>query len=138
VHYISHTLNENCPLTRVISKHISITVSLLAFIPFAKSHPGLYEAGSGTPCPFYAQQAQQQNLRRLSEGWIQPSMRALGRNGDGGVPEGGFEAVKADLTALLTNSQEFWPADGGNYGGLFIRLAWHCSGSYRQSDGRGG
>lgn len=55
---------------------------------------------------------------------------------DGGMTD--FSAVKADLAALMTDSQDFWPADFGNYGGLFIRLSWHCSGSYRRSDGRGG
>ncbi len=49
-----------------------------------------------------------------------------------------FEAVKADVTAVLKESQAWWPADWGHYGGLMIRLAWHSAGSYRVADGRGG
>ena len=49
-----------------------------------------------------------------------------------------LHAVIADLHALMTNSQEWWPADFGHYGGLFIRMAWHSAGTYRTTDGRGG
>ncbi|WMN90086.1 catalase/peroxidase HPI [Vibrio parahaemolyticus] len=48
------------------------------------------------------------------------------------------EALKNDLKALMTDSQEWWPADWGHYGGLMIRMAWHSAGSYRTTDGRGG
>ena len=49
-----------------------------------------------------------------------------------------FEALKKDIYALMTDSQEWWPADYGHYGGLFIRMAWHSAGTYRIGDGRGG
>ncbi len=49
-----------------------------------------------------------------------------------------LEALKSDVMAVMTNSQDWWPADHGHYGGLFIRMAWHAAGTYRIADGRGG
>jgi catalase-peroxidase len=49
-----------------------------------------------------------------------------------------FAALKSDMVALMTDSQDWWPADYGHYGGLFIRMSWHAAGTYRTADGRGG
>ena len=49
-----------------------------------------------------------------------------------------YDSLKSDIAKVLTESQDWWPADFGNYGGLFIRMAWHSAGTYRTGDGRGG
>ncbi|QNJ27962.1 catalase/peroxidase HPI [Synechococcus sp. A15-24] len=69
-----------------------------------------------------------------------PSSNPLGEDFDYPAAFAGLdlEALKADLKTLMTDSQDWWPADWGHYGGLFIRLAWHSAGTYRSADGRGG
>ena len=49
-----------------------------------------------------------------------------------------YEALKADIEEVMTTSKDWWPADYGHYGPLFIRMAWHAAGTYRTTDGRGG
>ncbi|TXI06206.1 MAG: catalase-peroxidase, partial [Pseudorhodobacter sp.] len=49
-----------------------------------------------------------------------------------------FQALKADIAKVMTDSQDWWPADWGHYGGLMVRMAWHSAGTYRTADGRGG
>jgi len=91
------------------------------------------------------------SMRSNSDWWPnQLNLRLLAQNSTKSDPMGeGFsyaeefkkldlEALKKDLTALMTQSQDWWPADYDHYGGLFIRMAWHAAGTYRTGDGRGG
>ncbi|MEM8774802.1 MAG: catalase/peroxidase HPI [Pseudomonadota bacterium] len=78
------------------------------------------------------------NLDILHQGGVRTNPMDQGFDFREAVKALDYEAVKADVHALMTDSQDWWPADWGHYGGLMIRLAWHSAGSYRLTDGRGG
>ncbi|NCB22578.1 MAG: catalase/peroxidase HPI [Deltaproteobacteria bacterium] len=78
------------------------------------------------------------NLDILHQHDLKTNPMGAGFNYREAVKQLDFEALKQDMLALMTDSQEWWPADWGHYGGLMIRMSWHAAGTYRVSDGRGG
>ncbi|MCX8476665.1 MAG: catalase/peroxidase HPI [Sphingomonas sp.] len=78
------------------------------------------------------------SLEILTQGGVSPDPHDPGFNYREAFKKLDYAALKADLTALMTDSQPWWPADYGHYGPFFIRMAWHSAGTYRTGDGRGG
>ncbi|WP_094559944.1 catalase/peroxidase HPI [Synechococcus sp. 8F6] len=100
------------------------------------NHGGAAVAGRGpTPRDWWPQQLNLGILHQHS-----PAANPLGEAFDytAAFQQLDYAGLKRDLIALMTDSQDWWPADWGHYGGLFIRMAWHSAGTYRTADGRGG
>ncbi len=81
---------------------------------------------------------QQLNLKLLAQNSAKSDPMGIGFSYAEAFKSLDLEALKADLTALMTDSQDWWPADYGHYGPFFIRMSWHAAGTYRTGDGRGG
>ena len=94
---------------------LAVTLNQLSFVSNAEP---------SSACPFASAWSSLSTDRRLNS------------SQDGTIVD--YDQVAIDIQNVLNNSQAFWPADYGYYGPLMIRLAWHCAGSYRNSDGRGG
>jgi catalase-peroxidase len=110
------------------------------------------EHGSESENPVIASPTPKQTKPRTNRDWWpnQPDLSVLDRHGPQASPLGAdynyaeefstldVEALKRDVIEVMTTSQEWWPADYGHYGPLFIRMSWHAAGTYRIADGRGG
>ena len=120
-----------------------------------KQEANMEEGGEGCPFGFGTQKSSGQVLKsngNTNRDWWpnQLDLTVLRQHGELSNPMGedfdyseafsslDYEALKSDIEATLTDSQDWWPADFGNYGPFFIRMSWHSAGTYRTGDGRGG
>jgi catalase-peroxidase len=124
-----------------------LSSSFLLAMPAGATPPGFNEPGmgrAGVPQGEAAPRSVQDwwpnvvDLSRLRQNEYNPDPNGAEFDYAGEFAKLDLKAVKADIDAALTDSQSWWPADYGNYAGLFIRLAWHSAGTYRSGDGRGG
>jgi catalase-peroxidase len=103
--------------------------------PFSGGHPTPAKAGGRSSRDWWPNQL---NLKILHQHSARANPLGASFNYAEEFKKLDLKALKKDLYALMTDSQDWWPADWGHYGGLFIRMAWHSSGTYRTADGRGG
>jgi len=110
------------------------------------------KTGEMNGCPFGGDGGTRNLHGRTNKDWWPDALQLdiLGQGGKSANPMGDdfdyaeafntldYSALKADLTALMTDSQDWWPADYGHYGPFFVRMTWHAAGTYRTGDGRGG
>jgi hypothetical protein len=115
---------------RLLSELVAVGVGLSTLSPVSAGCPYLNKATTSTTRPLTHPPSPRDVLTNIDSVVHEEYRRAL--------QAVDFSAVQEDLVDLFHTSQDWWPADFGNYGPFFVRLAWHCSGSYRQSDGRGG
>ena len=125
----------NTPLKLSMSALLATALSMSVLLPSALADQAMNEHAARTNHFWWPDQL---NLAPLRDHDVRSS--PLGEDFDYAVAVGelDFDQAKADVEAVLTNSQDWWPADFGNYGPFFIRLSWHSAGTYRTLDGRGG
>ncbi|WP_338350072.1 catalase/peroxidase HPI [Nonlabens tegetincola] len=141
----------------IISAIALVAIASVAFTMHVNSYSDKTSTSESGGCPFGFDQPKSTGNRIKGEGktnqeWWPNSLdlSVLRQNSDKSNPLGedfdykkefeslDYAALKADVEKALTDSKDWWPADFGNYGGLFIRMAWHSAGTYRTGDGRGG
>jgi len=127
--------------------HLLLSSSLLLAAPVLATPPGFNEPGMDRAAMPQTEAAPRNvqdwwpnvvDLNRLRQNEYNPDPNGPSFDYAAEFAKLDLKAVKADINTALTDSQEWWPADYGNYAGLFIRLAWHSAGTYRSGDGRGG
>ncbi|MBD0404128.1 catalase/peroxidase HPI [Flammeovirga sp. EKP202] len=137
-----------------MKKILSLSLSILAITACTSNNKSSEEKVSGG-CPFgfdKGHKKEQITTAKSNKDWWpnQLNVKILAQNSEKTNPMGeefnyekefntlDYYALKADIKKVLTTSQDWWPADYGNYGPLFVRMAWHSAGTYRTGDGRGG
>ena len=117
---------------RTVPLLVAMTLAMSAVVPSSAA----FAQGGSKPNQFWW--PENLNLSALRDHGVESNPMGEDFNYAQAFASLNLDAVKKDIESVLTNSQDWWPADYGNYGPFFIRMAWHSAGTYRVSDGRGG